>query len=117
MGYREVEEDRVYRAPRESSLTRGYRDEGRSEDYPQEAPRSSRYDDRRPYQRPYREREITMTIAKKDKKTTIKMKGLAEMIGGETEEAMEQRELEPMATGAEKHENTARRFHAWGNLL
>ena len=57
VGYREAEEDRVYRAPRESSLNRGYRDEGRSEDYPQEAPRSSRYDDRRPYQRPYRERD------------------------------------------------------------
>ena len=63
------------------------------------------------------EKEITMTTTRRDKKTTIKMKGLAEMIGGETEEAMEQRELEPMATGAEKHEDTARRFHAWGNLL
>ena len=58
-----------------------------------------------------------MTMVRRDKRTTIKMKGPVEIAGGETEGAMGQRELEPMATGAEKHEDTARRFHAWGNLL
>ena len=63
------------------------------------------------------EKEITMTMVKKDRKIIIKMKELVEIVGGETEGAMGQRELDPMATGAEKHEDTARRFHAWGNLL
>ena len=60
------------------------------------------------------ERETIMSITRKDRKTTTMMKEQVEM---EEEGAMEQRELEPMATGAERHENTARRFHAWGNLL
>ena len=63
------------------------------------------------------EKGTIMNTTRKDKKTTTMMKEQAGMVEEETEGAMEQRELEPMATGAEKHENIARRFHAWGNLL
>ena len=52
-----MEDDRAYRSPREPSPTRSYRDEGRMEDYPQEPSRPSRYEERIPYQRPYRERD------------------------------------------------------------
>ena len=57
---------------------------------------------------------IETTMIKTDKKTFTLKTDQAEK---EEEEILEQTGLEPMATEVERHENTARRFHAWGNLL
>ena len=54
---RERRRDISPRAPRELSENWGYRDQGRYEDYPQDAPRTSNYDDRRSYLRSYRGRD------------------------------------------------------------
>ena len=57
---------------------------------------------------------IETTMIKTDRKTITMKKDQAEK---EEEGIQEQTGLEPMATEVERHENTARRFHAWGNLL
>ena len=61
---------------------------------------------------PTRETTESITI-RKTKKTTTKKKDQAEK---EEEGTEVLKELEPLATEDGKHENTARGFHAWGNL-
>ena len=57
---------------------------------------------------------IETTMTKTNKKTITLKTDQAEK---EEEEIVVLTGLEPMATEVERHENTARRFHAWGNLL
>ena len=60
-------------------------------------------------------REITEnTTTKRTKKTTTQKTDRAEK---EEEETVVLKGLEPLATEDGRHENTARGFHAWGNLL
>ena len=57
---------------------------------------------------------IENTMTKRTKKTTTLKTDRAEK---EEEETVVLKGLEPLATEDERHENTARGFHAWGNLL
>ena len=55
-----------------------------------------------------------MNIDRIDRKDSTQMKVQAGIAEERTEEAMELKEQDSMVT--ETHEDTAKRFHAWGNL-